>query len=284
MTRTLLAPYGLKFNPFASELPAEALYQSPKIVDFFWRIENVLVREGGFAMITGDPGTGKSVVLRTLAERLEHQADLTVGVINHPQSNLADFYRELGEVFGVALRPSNRWAGFKVLRDRWHAHLEATRRRTIIVIDEAQEMGAKNLLELRMLASTRFDSLPLLAVVLSGDARLSEALAKDDLLPLGTRMRVRLSLDYAAREELCACLEHLLSSAGNPGLMTPSLKQTLCERAGGNYRVMTNLGAQLLTAAMQRQVMQLDDKLFLELFATPASASKPSARKAGVLR
>jgi type II secretory pathway predicted ATPase ExeA len=284
MTRTLLAPYGLKFNPFATELPAEALYQSPKIVDFFWRIENVLVREGGFAMITGDPGTGKSVVLRTLAERLEHQSDLTVGVINHPQSNLADFYRELGEVFGVALRPSNRWAGFKVLRERWHAHLEATRWRTIILIDEAQEMGAKNLLELRMLASTRFDSLPLLAVVLAGDARLSEALAKDDLLPLGTRMRVRLSLDYASRDELCACLEHLLSSAGNPALMTPSLSQTLCERAGGNYRVMTNLGAQLLTAAMQRQLMQLDDKLFLELFATPASANKPSARKAGVLR
>jgi type II secretory pathway predicted ATPase ExeA len=284
MTRTLLTPYGLKFNPFSTELPAEALYQSPKIVDFFWRIENVLVREGGFAMITGDPGTGKSVVLRTLAERLEHQSDLTVGVINHPQSNLADFYRELGEVFGVALRPSNRWAGFKVLRERWHAHLQATRRRTIILIDEAQEMGSKNLLELRMLASTRFDSLPLLAVVLAGDARLSEALAKDDLLPLGTRMRVRLSLDYAARDELAACLDHLLGSAGTPGLMTTSLKQTLCERAGGNYRVMTNLGAQLLTAAMQRELMQLDDKLFLELFATPNSASKPTARKAGVLR
>ena len=284
MTHTLLAPYGLKFNPFATELPAEALYQSPKIVDFFWRIENVLVREGGFAMITGDPGTGKSVVLRTLAERLERQSDLTVGVINHPQSNLADFYREIGEVFGVALRPSNRWAGFKVLRERWHAHLEATHRRTIILIDEAQEMGSKTLLELRMLASTRFDSLPLLAVVLAGDARLSEALAKDDLLPLGTRMRVRLSLDYAARDELAACLDHLLSSAGTPALMTPSLKQTLCERAGGNYRVMTNLGAQLLTAAMQREVMKLDDKLFLELFATPNSASKPAARKAGMLR
>lgn len=284
MTRTLLAPYGLKFNPFATELPAEALYESPKIVDFFWRIENVLVREGGFAMITGDPGTGKSVVLRTLAERLERQSDLTVGVINHPQSNLADFYREIGEVFGVALRPSNRWAGFKVLRERWHAHLEATHRRTIILIDEAQEMGAKTLLELRMLASTRFDSLPLLAVVLAGDARLSEALAKDDLLPLGTRMRVRLSLDYATREELSACLDHLLSSAGTPALLTPSLKQTLCERAGGNYRVMTNLGAQLLSAAMQREVMKLDDKLFLELFATPNSASKPAARKAGVLR
>jgi type II secretory pathway predicted ATPase ExeA len=284
MTRALLAPFGLRFNPFATELPAEALYASPKIADFFWRIEHVLVREGGFAMITGDPGTGKSVVLRALAERLERQPDLTVGVINHPQSNLGDFYREMGEVFGVPLRPNNRWAGFKVLRERWLAHLEATRRRAVILIDEAQEMGPKTLLELRLLASTRFDSRPLLAVVLAGDAHLNDALTRDELLPLGTRMRVRLSLDYAAHDELAACLNHLLESAGAPALMTPSLKQTLCERAGGNFRVMTNLGSQLLTAAMQRETTVLDDKLFLELFAIPASHAKPAARKSAAPR
>ena len=54
------------------------------------------VREGGFALIHGDPGTGKSVVLRLLAERLGRLPDVTVAVLNHPQSNLADFYRETG--------------------------------------------------------------------------------------------------------------------------------------------------------------------------------------------
>ena len=278
MTRSLLAPYGLKFNPFSTELPAAALYLPTKLQEFFWRIENVHVREGGFALIVGDPGTGKSVVLRALAERLERQSDLTVGVLNHPQSNLADFYRELGEVFGLALKPSNRWAGFKVLRERWLAHLEATHRRTILLIDEAQEMGPKTLLELRLLASTRFDSRPLLAVVLAGDARLNDALAGEELLPLGTRIRVRLSLDYAARDELAACLDHLLEAAGAPALMSAALKQTLCERAGGNYRVLTNLASQLLTAAMQRELSGLDEKLYLELFAPPASASKTQRR------
>ncbi len=139
-------------------------------------------------------------------------------------------------------------------------------------------MGPKTLLELRLLATTRFDSRPLLAVVLAGDGRLSDALAREDLLPLGTRMRVRLSLDYAAREELAACLDHLLASAGNPALMSASLKQTLCERAGGNFRVLTNLASQLLTAAMQRELTALDDKLYLELFAAPASAAKAAAR------
>lgn len=109
MNRILLTPFGLKWNPFSTELPSESLYLSPKINDFFWRIENVHIREGGFALIQGDPGTGKSVVLRALADRLERQTDLTVGILNHPQSNLGDFYRELAEVFGVSLKPSNRW-------------------------------------------------------------------------------------------------------------------------------------------------------------------------------
>ena len=280
MNRILLTQYGLKWNPFSTELPSAALYLSPKINDFFWRIENIHVREGGFALIQGDPGTGKSVVLRALAERLERQPDLTVGVLNHPQSNLGDFYRELAEVFGVSLKPSNRWGGFKTLRERWVSHLEATRVRCCLLIDEAQEMSPKTLLELRLLASARFDSQPLLAVVLAGDGRLTEALARDELLPLGTRIRARLPLDYASRDELAACLDHLLSSAGAPTLLSPTLKHTLCERAGGNYRVMTNMAAQLLAVAAQRELPTLDDKLYLEVFAPPGTNTSTTRRNA----
>ena len=64
MTKKLLALYGLKWNPFAPEVPLEALLATPKVEAFCWRIEQSHVREGGFALITGDPGTGKSVVLR----------------------------------------------------------------------------------------------------------------------------------------------------------------------------------------------------------------------------
>jgi general secretion pathway protein A len=113
MTKKLLALYGLKWNPFAIELPLEALCVTPKIELFCSRVEQSLVREGGFALITGDPGAGKSVALRLLAERLGRLTDLTVGALTHPQSHLADFYRELGDLFGVALHPHNRWAGFK---------------------------------------------------------------------------------------------------------------------------------------------------------------------------
>jgi len=88
MNKKLLALYGLKWNPFSPELPIEALFITPKVKNFIWRLEQNQVREGGFALISGDPGTGKSVVLRLLAERLEPLRDVTVGALTHPQTDL----------------------------------------------------------------------------------------------------------------------------------------------------------------------------------------------------
>ena len=148
----LLALYGLKWNPFSADVPTEALWRFPKLEHFCWRIENQ-VREGGFALITGDPGTGKSVSLRILAGHLADLRDVEVGVLTRPQSAIADFYRELGQIFGVALSPHNRWAGFKALRQRWLTHVETTRYRPVLLLDEAQEIPAPVLAELRILQS-----------------------------------------------------------------------------------------------------------------------------------
>lgn len=273
MNQKLLALYGLKWNPFASELPIEAIYVPPRIENFCWRIEHAQIREGGFAMIHGDPGTGKSVALRLLADRLGRLPDVTVGAINHPQSSLVDFYRELGDIFAVPLKPHNRWGGFKSLREMWFAHMETTRRRPVLLVDEAQEMAPATLSELRLLTSARFDSQPLLCVVLAGDARLIEKLRREELIPLGSRIRTRLATEFVSRDELLACLAHLLAGAGNASLMTPALQQTLCDHAAGNYRILTTLAAELLATAAQRNLPQLDEKLYLEVFAQPEMAA-----------
>ena len=277
MNKTLLALYGLKWNPFSPELPAEALQTSARVDNFCWRVEHTLAREGGFALITGDPGTGKSVALRLLAGRLDQLRDLTVGAIAHPSSNLADFYREMGDLFGVELKPHNRWGGFKALRERWLAHLESTLLRPVLLIDEAQEMHPAVLNELRLLSSMQFDSRLLLSVVLAGDGRLSNKLRREELLPLGSRIRVRLHLEYAGREELMACLKHLQGSAGNASLMTPELCQTLCDHAVGNYRILTTMAGELLATAAQRELPRLDEKLYLESFGNTSTASRQRA-------
>ena len=269
MNPNLLALYGLKWNPFSQEIPTHALYIPERMAEFCWRVENILIREGGFAMVHGDPGTGKSVLLRHLAGRLERMPELIVGTISHPQSQLGDFYREMGDVFGVPLTPSNRWGGFKALRERWLNHLETARQRPVLIIDEAQEMGHQVLNELRLMSSSRFDSLPLLCLILAGDTRLPERLRREELLPLGSRIRIRYATEYAGRDELLSFQNHLLDEAGNAGLMTPELRNTLCDHAAGNYRILTAMSADLLAAGAQKNLPQLDEKLFLEVYAQP---------------
>ena len=276
MNRKQLSAYGLKYNPFLPDVPVEALLSTRKVESFCWRVENAHVREGGFALITGEPGTGKSAVLRILAERLGKVPEVRVVGLEHPQSGVADFYREMGDAFEVSLRPHNRWCSFKSLRERYEAHIDSTLARPTLLIDEAQEMHPSVLSELRILSSTRFDSRLILTVVLAGDGRLVDKLRREELVPLGSRMRTRLTMEPASRQELLGCLEHLLRAAGNPKLMTRALMETVADHAMGNYRVMCNMAADLLAAGMERELDKLDEKLFLELF--DPSAAEPVER------
>ncbi len=277
--KRLLSLWGLKWNPFSPELPSEGLLVTAAIENFAWRVEQ-LVQEGGFALISGESGTGKSVALRIVAERLATLRDVVVGVLERPQSRPPDFYRELGDVFSVKLTPWNRWGGFKALRERWRAHLTSSRIKPVLLIDEAQEMSVEVLNELRILTSADFDAKSLLTVVLSGDSRLLERLRHPDLVPLASRIRTRLSTEGASREELSELLSHALAKAGNAALLTDELRDTLVDHAAGNYRLLMTMGGELLAYGMAHEAAQLDEKAYLEVFqpARPRGASKKKAR------
>ena len=97
-TKHQLTILGLKWNPFTQDIPYEGIVIPDSTRKYIWKIEN-LVMEGGFAVICGDPGTGKSILLRTIEEHLKSLREVSVGILSRPQSNISDFYRELGSIY-----------------------------------------------------------------------------------------------------------------------------------------------------------------------------------------
>ncbi len=262
--------YGLKYNPFLPDVPPEALFTIPGSERFTLRIQT-MADQGGFALITGDPGLGKSKTLQQIAHRLEQIPDLTVGVMQRPQSSLGDFYRELGELFNVGLSPANRYGGFKSLRNRWKTHCQSTLLRPVLLIDEAQQVSTECLTELRLLQSHHFDSQSLLFTILCGDSRLPERFRTADLLPLGSRIGPRLVLSPLSPEQLQDYLNFALEKAGHPQLMSPELIRALAAHAANNLRVINHMAAELLTAAAERNLPRIDESLFFELFSPEMS-------------
>ena len=282
--RKLSALYGLKWNPFLEDIPVEALCETPRIKHFAWRIED-LVMHGGFALVTGDVGAGKSAALRMLSAKLTPLRDVVVGEVTRPQSRVTDFYREIGDLFGVPVSTSNRWGAYKTVRAKWQEHIQQTLFRPVLLVDEAQEMSPMLLAELRLLGSTKLDTCTIVTVVLCGDRRLEEKLRTPDLLPIASRIRTRLVLDAEPPDVLGTMLRHLLGAGGNATLMTEELQRTVCEHAAGNRRVLMHLCNELLVLAVAKNAKRLDEGLYLELTSADhrparASASPPRAKPA----
>ena len=187
----------------------------------------------------------------------------------------------MGELFGVELRPHNRYSGTKILRQRWLAHIHTTLCRPVLLVDEAQEMQSAVLAELRLLASAELDSQILLTIVLAGDGRLTERLRSDEFLPLASRMRVRMAIERAPPQDLQDCLRHAMQQAGAATLMTPEVIAAICDHAQGNLRALMIMAGELLEIAAQREARQIDETLFFETSGRvpPREAKAPTRRR-----
>lgn len=276
MQANLKALFGLRWNPFLPDVPIDAIFKAPQIENFLWRVEQ-LVMDGGFAMITGEPGTGKSVTLRLTAARLSKIPKLAVIQITRPQSGLLDFYRELCQVFDIEVGTTNRFYGYKKLREKWLAHIDSTLFKPIIVIDEAQEMQAQVLSELRLLTSTEFDSKIIAGIILCGDNRLPEMFRSQELLPIGSRIKVRLRMESRmTKDNMQMLLDSMLEQAGVPELMTPGVKDLLIENSLGNVRQLMIFSNELLAEASMLEVNQIDENVFYKCY--QPEQSKPTKK------
>ena len=178
----------------------------------------------------------------------------------------------MGDLFGVELAPHNRWAGAKVLRDRWQAHIDASLSRPVLIVDEAQEMQPAVSPSCGCLSSARLDSHILLTVVLAGDGRLLERLRSEELPRSAAACGCALRSSARRPRSYRSAYVHALHKAGAAKLMTPELIATIGDHAQGNLRALMNMAGELLALAAQREARHIDEQLFLETYATPSPA------------
>ena len=110
--------------------------------------------------------------------------------------------------------------------------------------------------------------------------RLPERFRSTALVSLGSRIQVRLVLEPLGRDDLLNYLEHALDQAGAPHLMTKPLMETLVDHASGNLRLLNTMAAELLVRGAQKEVKQLDEKLFLQVFSRRPASSKRRPKQA----
>jgi general secretion pathway protein A len=209
--------FGLHEKPFSITPDPRYLFMSERHGEALAHLVYGVTESGGFIQLTGEVGTGKTTLVRTLlANRLPDHAD--VAVVLNPQQTPLEFLQSICQELHV--EPTGEHNSIKALIDALNNHLLAAHadgRRVILVVDEAQNLRPEVLEEVRLLTNLETSKQKLLQIILIGQPELRELLLRNDLRQLAQRITGRYHLEPLTREETASYIEHRLKVAGALG-------------------------------------------------------------------
>ncbi len=230
--------FGLSEKPFAITPDPRYLYLSERHAEALAHLLYGINESGGFIQLTGEVGTGKTTVVRTLLSRVPHHAD--VAVILNPRMTPGEFLLTICEELGLAIPDADRDSVKQMVdalnRRLLNAHAEG--RRIIVIVDEAQNLSAEVLEQVRLLTNLETPTQKLLQIILIGQPELRDLLDRTELRQLAQRITGRYHLEPLSREETKGYVRHRLKVAGAAGEIFPPSALTEVHRlAGGIPRV-----------------------------------------------
>ena len=230
--------FGLHEKPFSITPDPRYLYMSERHGEALAHLVYGVTESGGFIQLTGEVGTGKTTLVRTLLlNRMPDNAD--VAVVLNPQLSVVEFLATICEELHIDV-PHNR-GSVKALTDALNRHLldaHAEGRRTILVVDEAQNLAPAVLEQVRLLTNLETAKQKLLQIILIGQPELRELLARNDLRQLAQRITGRYHLEPLTREETAQYIEHRLRVAGALGeVFDAGAKSAVYKLSGGVPRL-----------------------------------------------
>ncbi|HEU4604015.1 MAG TPA: AAA family ATPase, partial [Steroidobacteraceae bacterium] len=246
--------FGLGEKPFAITPDPRYLFMSERHAEALAHLLYGISEAGGFIQLTGEVGTGKTTVVRSLLERMPGHAD--VAVILNPQLSPLQFVLTICEELGIFVRDEDT-TSLKDLVDILNKRLleaHAKGRRVVVIVDEAQNLSPETLEQVRLLTNLETASHKLLQIILIGQPELRSLLERIDLRQLAQRITGRYHLNPLSKSETAAYVNHRLRVAGANGeIFSPAALREVHRLSNGIPRIINVICDRALLGAFTRE-------------------------------
>ena len=245
--------FGLTENPFDLTPDPRFLFMSQRHREALAHLLFGMGEKGGFVLLTGEVGTGKTTLCRSLLEQVPEGVEVAL-VLNPKQTSL-ELVASLCDELKVSYPTPEK--SLKVLIDHLNRHLldiHAKGKRTVVIIDEAQNLSTDVLEQVRLLTNLETTTQKLLQILLIGQPELQGMMAQPELRQLGQRVTARYHLTPLSIEETAAYIEHRLEVAGcKRPLFTRSTLHLIHRLSGGVPRLINTISDRALLGAYGRK-------------------------------
>jgi general secretion pathway protein A len=253
--------FDLSERPFSITPDPRFLYMSARHREALAHLLYGLGEGGGFVQLTGEVGTGKTTICRCLLEQVPDNVDLAL-VLN-PKVTAKELIATVCDELGVSYPAETD--SIKALTDTLNRYLldaHARGRRTVLIIDEAQNLSADVLEQIRLLTNLETSTQKLLQIILIGQPELRDMLAREDMRQLSQRVTARYHLEPISRDEADAYIRHRLQICGNAGrLFSKSAVDRIQKLSGGIPRLINVLCDRAMLGAYVEGKQQVDNKV-----------------------
>ncbi len=282
MTAMYQAHFGLAEAPFSIAPDPRYLYMSQRHQEALAHLLYGLGGDGGFVLLTGEVGAGKTTICRCLLEQIPETCD--VAYIFNPKLTVEELLSTICVEFGIDCPPGNTSIKmFIVCINAYLLHAHAHGRNTVLIIDEAQNLSADVLEQMRLLTNLETSQRKLLQIILLGQPELAVMLERPELRQLAQRIVARYHLGPLTRAEMTAYVEHRLDVSGAKRQLFPAaLMSRLYRLTGGVPRVINVLCDRALLGAY----VQGKDRVYRSTLAQAAREvfHQPATRQRSLLR
>ena len=255
--------FGLTKKPFSLIPDPSFLYLSSKHKKSLTTLQYGLVSQAGFTVVTGEIGSGKTTLVRSLLDQL--RADCEVGLITNTHSAFGDLLTWVLAAFKIESTASNKAERYQAFVD-FITEKSENKKRVVLIADEAQNMDIQTLEELRLLSNINVDQSIMLQLVLVGQPELVEKLNRPELVQFSQRISIEYHLLPLSYKETEQYIHYRLKVAGSEDIIFhPSACAALHYYSGGIPRLINNLGDLALVFAFAADKKKINWKIIVDV-------------------